>query len=191
MKIECIFEIVEGALASIKYEDEPEDAFAYCFSMWEDVEYLENFFEEHKTDLSGEFWQMGVEDAVIKVLDEARTFKEDIFYYAEHGKTATGAEQLENYIFTPLHKDILSNIRIESKAYGTESGRSMLRMYAIRLGSNQYVVTGGAIKLTKELQSSEHTARELDKLKLVSSYLKTLGIDGASDYGYLEFRNKS
>src|SRR5690606_234298 len=144
---------------------------------------LENFFEENKVDLNGEFWQMSVEDAVLKVLDEAQIFKEDILYYAEQGKNDR-AEQLESYIFKPLHKDLYSNTRVESKAYGTEDGNAMLRMYAIRLGKNQYIVTGGAIKLTKDLQKRERTARELDKLKLVSSYLKSIGIDDASDYGY-------
>lgn len=190
MKIECIFEIIEDSLASIKYEEEPFDAFTYSFSLWEDVEYLECFFEDNKVDLQSDFWQMRVEDAVVKMLDEARIFKEDILYYAEQGKTG-GSAQLESYIFKPLHKDIYSNTRIESKAYGTVNGDAMLRMYAIRLGSNQYVVTGGAIKLTKDLQARKHTARELDKLKLASSYLKSLGIDDASDYGYLEFKNRT
>lgn len=189
MKIECIFEIVEEALASIKYVEEAVDAFTGCFSLWENVEYLESFFVENKVDLFSGFWRMSIEEAVLKTLDEARMFKGDILYYAEQGRTES-ARWLEDYIFRPLHKEIYANTRIESKAYGTEGGRSMLRLYAIRLGSNQYIVTGGAIKLTRDLQVRVHTTQELSKLKLASSYLKSLGIDDASDYGFIDFRNR-
>jgi hypothetical protein len=186
MKIECIFEIVHGALASIKYTDEPLNAFDHCFSLWSDVEYLENFFETNKADLSRDIWQLDVFDAVVRILEEANEFKQDMLYYAEQGKSK-GEKHLDGYIFRSLHKDILSNTRIQSKAYGTENGHSMLRIYAIRLGENAYIVTGGTIKLTKKMQEREHTSRELDKLNLAASYLKNLGIEDDSDFGYLEF----
>ena len=67
----------------------------------------------------------------------------------------------------------------------------MLRLYAIRLGINEYVVTGGTIKLTKGLQERTHTAHELTKLNQVSSFLKRLGIDDASDFRFMEFKKKS
>jgi len=189
MKIDCIFEIIENSLAAVKYVEEPSDSFEYCFELWDDVEYLEKYFEQNKALLATDFWRMDLNDAVFKVLNEAKKFREDILYCAEHGKTK-GAPRLDNTIFRSLHRDVLSNIRIPSKAYGSEEENSFLRIYAIRLGPNEYVVTGGAIKLTKEMQAHEDTALELLKLEQVSVYLRGLGINEAEDYGYIEFENK-
>ncbi|WP_400261909.1 hypothetical protein ACFX5U_20370 [Sphingobacterium sp. SG20118] len=190
MKIECIFEIIDGALAAVKYANQPSNSFEYCFDLWDDVAYLEEYFEMNKNHLASNFWQMGVEDAIFKTLDEAKQFKDDILTFAEQGK-GFGATGLEGAIFVSLHKDLRSNTRIQSKAYGNIKGKSLLRIYAIRLGTNQYIVTGGAIKLTKEMQAHEDTALELRKIAYVSDYLKQLGIADADDYGYLEFENKN
>ena len=189
MNIEAIFEIVKDALASVKWEEEPKNAFEYCFDCWDDVSYLEEFFEAHKTDLGDPFWKMKVEDAILKVLDEADQFKKDILFYAEQG-TKSDTEYLDDYIFVPLSAYDHKNKRVRSKAYGHDGGSSMLRLYAIRLGPNQYIVTGGAIKLTKTMEERVHTKTELQKLKLVSDYLKANGIEDADDYGYLEFTAK-
>lgn len=186
MNIEAIFEIVTDALASVKYESEPKNAFEYCFDLWDDVEYLEEFFETHKADLAGSFWGLTVEKAVVLALDEARQFKQDILDYATRGKTSD-TEHLDNLIFVPLADYNHKNIRVPSKAYGLERGKSLLRLYAIRLGPNHYIVTGGTIKLTKGMDEREHTQRELQKLKQVSEYLKELGVVDDSDYGYIEF----
>lgn len=53
---------------------------------------------------------------------------------------------------------------------------SWLRIYAIRLEANVYVVTGGAIKLTHLMQDKEHTAMELDKLNRCKAFLKANGV---------------
>lgn len=153
--------------------------------MWGDVEYLEEFFEVHKADVSNNFWQMNVEDAVFKVLNEAKDFQADLISYAEKGK-------LDHIVFKSLHgKEEKEFRRVHSKAYGisVDEKPAMLRMYAVRLGSC-YIITGGAIKLTKSMQDREHTALELKKLAVVSQYLKQKGIDDDTDYGYIEIENK-
>ncbi len=53
---------------------------------------------------------------------------------------------------------------------------SWLRIYAIRLEPNVYVVTGGAIKLTRTMQERNHTALELSKLNSCRAYLKNNGV---------------
>lgn len=185
MKIGTIFEIVEKRLLSVIWQGELEDSFNYIFALWSDVEYLEDFFEMHKGDLASQFWQMSVENAVFKVLDEAKEFEQDIISYAEKG-------DLHGIIFESLRgKNEQEFKRVHSKAYSTSADEkpSMLRMYAVRLG-DCYIVTGGAIKLTKAMQERAHTALELEKLKIVSQYLKEKGIDDDTDYGYIEIENK-
>jgi hypothetical protein len=51
-----------------------------------------------------------------------------------------------------------------------------LRIYAIRLEANVYIVTGGAIKLTHLMQDKEHTVLELEKLNKCKAFLKLNGV---------------
>lgn len=62
---------------------------------------------------------------------------------------------------------------------------SWLRLYAIRLESGRYIITGGAIKLTATMREREHTLTELTRLNKVRDYLISLGIfdyKGFEDY---------
>ena len=43
----------------------------------------------------------------------------------------------------------------------------MAEIYAIKLEPGIYVITGGAIKLTRTMQEREHTLRELAKMEKV------------------------
>ena len=42
-------------LFAIKYTGETKDEFSRLFEMWQNPEYLEDFFETHKADLVGDF----------------------------------------------------------------------------------------------------------------------------------------
>ena len=62
---------------------------------------------------------------------------------------------------------------------------SWLRLYAIKLTSGVYIITGGAIKLTATMQEREHTRKELVKMDKVRRYLLEENIiddDGFIDY---------
>ncbi|MGN1219980.1 MAG: hypothetical protein ACI4TU_03465, partial [Candidatus Cryptobacteroides sp.] len=48
---------------------------------------------------------------------------------------------------------------------------SWLRIYAIKLNPGIYVITGGAIKLTRTMQEREHTLKELEKMEKIRQYL--------------------
>ena len=73
------------------------------------------------------------------------------------------------------------------KAYGDGSFRhpSWLRIYAIKIQSGVYLVTGGAIKLTHEMRERSHTLVELAKMEHVRNYLLDNGVfdlDSFNDY---------
>ena len=46
----------------------------------------------------------------------------------------------------------------------------------IRLEKNVFVITGGAIKLTRTMQERSHTQAELDKLNQCRQYLASNGV---------------
>lgn len=64
---------------------------------------------------------------------------------------------------------------------------SWLRIYAIRLEPNVFVVTGGAIKLTRTMQERVHTSLELKKLNSCKEFLKNNGIFDQD--GFVELTN--
>ena len=132
MEIGAIFEIIEGKLLSVCWSNEIEDSFRLNFNSWQDIEYLENFFEKSKDDLAGIFWQLSIEEAVIKVLDEALLFESDILDFAEKG-------DLDEIIFKSLRGANEREFRrVHSKAYSTTQDKkaAMLRIYAVRIGDN-------------------------------------------------------
>ena len=62
---------------------------------------------------------------------------------------------------------------------------SWQRRYAIKLEPGIYVITGGAIKLTRTMQEREHTLCELAKMEKVRNHLLTNNIvdkDSFDDY---------
>ena len=66
--------------------------------------------------------------------------------------------------------------REKARNWDNRQHASWLRVYAIRLEPNIYVVTGGAIKLTRTMQEREHTAIELEKLNRCKEFLKSQGV---------------
>lgn len=59
---------------------------------------------------------------------------------------------------------------------------SWLRIYAIKLEPGCYIITGGAIKLTRTMQEREHTLAELNKMEVVRSFLLSGGAVDAEGF---------
>ena len=67
------------------------------------------------------------------------------------------------------------------KSYGT--GRPpLLRMYAIKMGKNEYLITGGGIKLADTIQNSpglkDHVLQNIDRVR---RWLKNNGVLDGED----------
>src|SRR5690554_5790107 len=162
MKIIDTFAIVKDSLYSVQYESEDLNEFAKCFELWNDPIYLREFFEQHKKDLDNEFWKgLTIEEAIIKTRDDARLFEEEILYVAETGKT----QRLET-----LSKGKIEKQFEKDKAKGMKRP-SWLRIYAIRIEANLFVICGGAIKLSPTMNNRDHLLLELEKLEFTRDYL--------------------
>ena len=195
--------IVENSLYAIRYDgieedefennefDEDEskkDEFSRLFKNWSDPEYLDAFFDKHKLDLQKDFYSfISIEDAINRTIDESEALEQQLIEIAESGKT----ERLDTLqtLFKPLNKKDEELYPIpdyqKSKVYG-EHRKSWLRIYAIRLNSNEFVVTGGGIKLTETMNDREHLKKELEKLHLVKQFLISKGIDEENISEFLE-----
>jgi uncharacterized protein YciI len=196
--------IVKDSLYAVKYTEEKDefennefdenykikDEFSRLFINWQDPEYLDRFFNKHKKDLQKEFYNnISIEDAIQKTIDEAYEFQQKILSIAEKGKE--NFSQSLQTLFVPLHNSEKEVYPIpeyqKSKAYG--SHKSWLRIYAIRIEKNVFIVTGGAIKLTKTMNEREHLIKELKKLEKVKELLISEGIiDNDSIVDFLELQ---
>jgi hypothetical protein len=169
-----IVSIFADRLTAFRYEKTQPDEFTRLFSQWQDPEYLFGFFTEHAGDLQGGFFgRVSVPTAVRQTRDEARRLESELLRLAH---------QRLDQVFRPLSPNEATEFT-RSKATGHQP-RSWLRVYAMRIEANAYVVTGGAIKLTERMQDRDHTSVELRKFERCRDYLRELGItdiDGLSE----------
>lgn len=178
MKIINTFVIINESLYSVQYEDEPLNEFAKYFDLWNDPIYLRAFFEEHLDDLNADFWNgISIDEAIIKTRNEAKPLEKKIKQLAEYGKV--DPDETLSTFFEPLSEGKIEEFE-KDKAKGLPK-KSWLRIYAIRIDVNLFVVCGGAIKLTKTMNTRAHLLRELEKLEFTRNYL----LDNEDDH--LEF----
>lgn len=155
-------------LWSAHYPEDEKDVFKILFDKWADTSFLFEFFTNNEERLA--FWGISVDDAIERVLDEAQHFNDELWAIETGHK---GYEQLTmKDVFFPLHDNIYSlNWENEAHRKGkpdeSKFKKPMLRIYAIELEDGCMVVTGGAIKLEKEMDDVEK-----EKLTKVQKYLE-------------------
>jgi hypothetical protein len=158
---------------SIQMPEQKENEFELFFDRLRNEDWLYNFFDKNNADLySGFFRNMTIEDAVSNTLEEIEEMEDALYHYAEQGfKDKSTTLQ---HLFRPLNNfEYTIAIYQKSKA---RIKRGWLRLYAIRLSANCYIVTGGAIKLTHDMNRA-HLQYELSKLERVKTFLRSNGID--------------
>ncbi len=167
-----IIRIFDNCLFSIKYDEESKDEFERLLDLWNDIEYLEDFFENNITDLHNGFWgEITIEEAILTTQNDAAYIERRMLELSKQSLTnqTKGLESL----FVPLD-DCQTNVLELNKS---KTRKSWIRIYALRVGNNSYIITGGAIKLTAKMEEREHTQKELYKLDRVRNYyLREKGI---------------
>lgn len=175
MKLISIF---AGNIWSVVYDDSDDDAYNDEFNRWFDTEYVFNFLYEHEEDIKQSPWNSySIEDLTQMVVDEAEMFESRLKDMHDNQYDRFD-EEFEN-----LSKNETKIYLIESKAYGKPVSLkpSLLRLYAIRIDKDQYVITGGGIKLVHDMRDSDVLKKELDKLKKVRDWLYSEGIHISED----------
>lgn len=151
-----IVTIFEGTLYAFHYDNEEENEYIRLMQLWLNVNYLREFAKQNS------------------ILD-VKNFVETIPAIAEKiqrllHEIDTKGKSLET-LFEPL-----SNKELEERLPKEKMKRGVLRIYAIRIGSNCYIITGGAIKQSQTMQEHFTTNDELSKLDKAKQYLKSNGI---------------
>jgi len=179
MKLVCIFgeESSSNGIWSIHFHNEQQNEFEKFFDQVNSIRYLHNFFEENKGDLlAGFFGKMTTGEAALRTLEEAEEMEDVLYDFAEQG--FAGEANCLQHLFKPLNNfEYAICAHQKSKA---RLKRGWLRLYAIRLAPNCYLVTGGAIKITYDMQR-QHLQDELTKLELAKAFLRNNGIEFPED----------
>jgi hypothetical protein len=174
MEIIRIFDTHNQGLYSVKYPGQDLDEFDRLFDLWEDLEFLEDFFNTNKTDLqSGFYGYISIGDAIMQTLEDANALRKQLLQVKDSNENASISL---NNIFKPLDNITYKPDDYEkSKAYGVID-KTWIRIYALKVDDNCFVITGGAIKLTKKMAQRTHTLKELEKLNMCRDYLRQEGI---------------
>lgn len=160
-------------LYAVVYDGEKKDAFWKLFDQWQDPEFLFGFFTEHESDLQCGFYNCSTMEAVRITKVEATEFRDLIIETKDNGQIEDTGKIYELFKLLSNSDYRLRNLR-KHKAYGPDAD-SWLRIYAIRV-QDCFLITGGAIKLTKRMDERPHTQIELKKLERVKNELKSQGI---------------
>lgn len=161
MKIVTTF--VPG-LYAFQYEGNRMHELERVLEDWNNLEWLEEFFEEHLDDLP--YFNLDVEDAIYTTMEETKSLEDWLL-------SLKAAQNLElDSFFKPLRNSDYSTLPLGAK----KGKRRWLRLYALKIDPGMYAITGGAIKLTRTMPERNHTRNEITKLERCKNYLKENGV---------------
>ena len=158
-------------LWAVHFEGEDDNELYKVFNNWADVVWLRAFFKENIDDLNAYFKITDIKEAISDTIEDSERLRYIIMDISPETDLSK--------IFRPLDNNQASDVMLQKekarlkRKYGHSS---WLRLYAIKLIQGNYIITGGAIKLTATMQEREHTRQELVKIDKVRRYLLEEGI---------------
>lgn len=166
----------DGRLWAVRYNNDNDNALQKVLSQWADAEWLADFFTQNFDDLISYFRITNIEDAIYQTMEE----RDDLACIIMD----ISPEANLDHFFRPLDNNQTGEMLL-GKEKGRPNRRSWLRLYAIKLNVGIYIITGGAIKLTRTMQEREHTLQELERMEKVRNFLISEGVfdeDSFNDY---------
>ena len=171
----------DGRLWAVRYDGDQDNVLQIVFNQWNDPEWLWSFFTDNLSDLESYFKIIDLDRAIFDTMEDSGKLECLILDISPNANL--------DLLFRPL-----DNNRAVEMTLGKEKARlrnrmehaSWLRLYAIKLEPNHYIVTGGTIKLTRTMIEREHTLRELSKMERVRNFLIEQGV-----FDVLGFENYS
>lgn len=171
-----------GKLWAVRFDGESENELSKLFAKWNDVNWLRSFFIKNIDDLNSYFKITDITQAVKDTIEDSDQLECVLLDLSPEADLSM--------LFRPLNNNEMSDAMLQKEKARLKrrlKHSSWLRLYAIKLVSGVYIITGGAIKLTATMQEREHTRNELIKLEKVRRYLHEENI--TDDTGFMEYLN--
>jgi hypothetical protein len=171
MKIIDIF--ANGKLYAFKYNGETDHELERLLNLWNDTNYLHTFIKTHNKDISNYKAPYKVFN---EILDNANDIEDILIEIAEDDD-----RQFEEF-FKPLHNQEYKVVQLSMQ----KGRKNYLRLYALKIDENCFVITGGAIKFTHLMKERPHTLIELNKINKCKDFLKSNNVfDNDSFYEFI------
>lgn len=169
-----------GNLWAVRYDHCSDNILDKILEQWNDVVWLRSFFKNNINDLSSYFKITDVNQAIYHTIEDSEKLQCLIMDISPD----TNLDK----IFRPLENGRTSEMLLgkeKARLHNTKRHSSWLRIYAIKLEPGIYIITGGAIKLTRTMQEREHTLDELVRMEKVRCFLienNVADVDSFNDY---------
>lgn len=156
-------------------EYENDDAFRYLFKKKWTPSYIFEFIESNSNLFDDSFW-VGTDlvELGLKIKNEIELFYNELLIVSNQ---KTNLERSLHSIFSILDTNtfVLHNRNRDFRKGKANVDLPIIRIYAIELEDGTIVITGGAFKITKSMETKV-LKHEINKLKAVESYLREEGI---------------
>lgn len=182
-----IIEIFKPHVYSIRFDENGVNEYDRIINQWHDLDYLSKFFSDNKNYLKDEIWTTSglnsndIEKFVERVIDEANALEEHLEYLVGNIRNDDKPD-LDDYFHYLDGKYCYVSEMTPVKGYGTRNP-SLIRLYALKVEPNCYLIVDGGIKLCDTIQNSpelkDHVLQKIDK---VITSLKKEGIIDKDDF---------
>ena len=162
----CIF---EGVLYAVKWEGEKQNELHRILALWNNAEYVYSFVKANKPDAP-----KGISDDVLSsmIMESANDMDERLYHFSTH------ANRSLSEFFRPLDNGEYRVIALSKQ----KARKNYLRLYAVKIDANCFLISGGAIKFHHLNKDRPHTQHEMQKLNICKEYLKENGVFDADDF---------
>ena len=157
-----------------------QNEFTNLRAKWRDPFYLRSFYDENKEFFQTQYWRgIGKERFVTDVTASRPQIFEDFHKSCINHTIYNHFEPLTEYDAEVRNKNEQGKkhqlVKLKSK-YGFIINKIAFRIYAIEVDINCFIITGGAIKIVKEMKQAPNTNLELQKLDYLFDLLITEGV---------------
>lgn len=169
-----------NTLWAVRYDGDKDNALFTLFEQWNDPEWLVNFFLANISDLTSYFKITDINQAIYDTIEDNHKLQCLILDISPDANL--------DLLFRPLENNRTNEILLgkeKARIKNRPQHASWLRIYAIKLEPGCYIITGGAVKLTRTMQERAHTLAELNKMETVRNFLidgGAIDADGFIDY---------
>ena len=180
-------------LWSVKFKGEEQDEITRLFCLWTSPEYLYKFMEEHAEYFKSPFW-IGKEATPANTakiaLDQSKRLVKELAQLKQN--IDKGKQYDFDKFFIPLSLNYNDEELKRVKAYSPTTPQNpdsvaIFRLYAIWIESNVYIITGGGIKLVKEMRDMPELTKELQKIRVVREWLEEQGVASAEQITIVQY----
>ena len=175
-------------LHSVHFDEEKYCEFDRLLEQWTDVEFITEYCKKNESYLCSSYFDNATVDDIIDRVENEATALYDFFDKFTDRSFENETCYLQQ-LFKPLDNREGHYYALQSSKFKHSNWKlfpdPILRLYAIRIGPNSYVITGGAIKFTYRMDEHPDTDKEDRKVKRVKDFLKhTLNIQEQEDLIY-------